>query len=123
MLSYWSPVDARPGSVIRVPLRKRTVGALVVSAESAAESKAEIKSLDFEVRKIANPHARSIISPQFFKAAEESARYFASTVGSALFELVPAAILSDYEKVPEAKPLVPRRKSRETFALQKSEIG
>jgi primosomal protein N' (replication factor Y) len=120
-LSYWSPVHTSPGSVIRVPLRKRTIGALVLSSEPAIESKAEIKSLDFEIKKISNPEARSIFTAEFFGAAEETARYYASTVGSALFELAPTTILAEYEKIPEAKEIVKRKKSRESFALQKSD--
>ncbi len=121
LLSYWSPTEAAPGSVIRVPLRKRTVGALAISSEPAAESKSEIKSADFEIKKIASPHARRIVSPQFFKAIEETARFYASAVGSALFESVPAAILAEYEKVPEAKYFQKRSKPRESYVLQKSE--
>jgi primosomal protein N' len=121
ILSYWSPKDASPGSVIRVPLRRRTVGAFVVSSESAADSKSEIKSLDFEIKKIANPHARSIVTPQFFKTMETAARYCASTVGSALFEALPGIALTDYEKLPIAKPIQARRKAREAYVLQKSD--
>lgn len=121
ILSYWSGTEALPGSVVRVPLRKRTVGALVVSCESAADAKNEIKSLDFEIRKISNPHAKAILSPQFFKAASVSATYYGSTVGSALFEMVPQVILSEFEALPAAKPLIIRTKARESFALQKSD--
>ncbi|HEY0908457.1 MAG TPA: hypothetical protein VGE35_03870 [Candidatus Paceibacterota bacterium] len=121
LLSYWSPEAAPAGSIIRVPLRKRTVGALVVSVDSIQDSKAEIKSLDFEIKKISAPSTRSVISPLFFKTAEETARYYASTVGSALFEMVPSVILSEYEKLPEAKDVAKRKKSRESFALQKSD--
>jgi primosomal protein N' (replication factor Y) len=94
---------------------------LVISSESATESKAEIKSLDFEIKKIANPHARALFSPEFFKTAEESAKYYAASVGSALFELAPSIVLSEYEKLPEAKPVIRRKKPRESFVLQKSD--
>jgi primosomal protein N' (replication factor Y) len=121
VLSYWSPTDVAAGSVIRVPLRKRTVGAIVIASQPAAESKAEIKSADFEMKKISNAHARHLVSPEFFKAIEESARYYAASVGSALFESVPSGVLSDYEKLPEAKPMKKRMKPRESYALQKNE--
>lgn len=121
LLSYWSPADASPGSVIRVPLRKRTVGAIVVSSEPAAESRAEIRNADFEIKKISSASARQIVSPQFFKAAEESARYYAATLGSALFELIPASVLAEYEKLPAPKPLAQRKKARESFVLQKDD--
>ncbi|HVT74978.1 MAG TPA: hypothetical protein VHD69_00985 [Candidatus Paceibacterota bacterium] len=120
-LSYWSPADALPGTIIRVPLRKRTVGALVVSSEPAIESRSEIRSADFEIKKIGATEARGVVSPQFFKAIEESARYYAASVGSALFEAVPAAVLADYDKIPEAPEFKKRSKPRESYILQKSE--
>ncbi|MFA6158173.1 MAG: hypothetical protein WC763_00895 [Candidatus Paceibacterota bacterium] len=121
LLSYWSPSEALPGSVIRVPLRKRTVGALVLFCQPANESKAEIKSAEFEMRKISNIHARQIVSPQFFATAEDLARYYAASVGSALFDLVPSVALSEYESLPEAKPITKRAKARESFVLQKAD--
>lgn len=121
MLSYWSPKEAPVGSIVRVPLRKKIVGALVVEIESVSESKSEIKSADFTIKKIANPRARMIISQNFFKAVEETSKYFAATIGSTLFESVPAAILNEYEKVPEAKVFAKRSKPRESYALQKNE--
>ncbi len=121
LLSYWSPSEALPGSVIRVPLRKRTVGALVLFCQPANESKAEIKSAEFEMRKISNVNAKQIISPQFFKMTEEVARHYSSSVGGTLFDLVPSVALSEYEQLPEAKPLIKRTKSRESFVLQNAD--
>lgn len=121
VLSYWAPSEVPPGSVIRVPLRKRTVGALVLSSDSAADSKAEIKSADFEIKKVTSARARIVVSPQFFSAIEATARHYASTTGSALFESVPSAVLSDYDKLPEAKSMKKRAKPRESYALQKHE--
>lgn len=121
LLSYWSPNEALPGSIIRVPLRKRTVGAIVLASQPATESKAEIKSASFEMKKISSINARHIISPHFFRATEDIARYYAASVGSVLFDLVPSAILSEYESFPEAKPLIKRTKSRESFVLQKAD--
>ena len=102
-LSYWSSKNVVSGSIIRVPLRKRKIGAIVISCESALESKSEIRGADFSVKKITDTHARSIIFPQFFKTAEQMARYYACSVGSILFELLPSAILSKYEKLSQAK--------------------
>lgn len=121
LLSYWSPSPAACGSIIRVPLRKRTVGAFVVSSDPAADSKTEIKSADFEIKKIAKTHARNVISAEFFKVMEATARYYACTIGSALFESVPSVVLAECDKIPEAKPFRNRKKPRESYALQKNE--
>ncbi len=120
-LSYWSSKEVASGSVIRVPLRKRAVGAIVISCKSAVECKSEIRGADFQVKKIADTHARSIIFPQFFKTAEAMARYYAGSVGSTLFELLSGPILSQYEKLPQAKEIVKRERPRESFALQKND--
>ncbi len=121
LLSYRSGKDILPGSVIRVPLRKRTVGAIVISSEPAADFKSEIKSADFEIKKITSQSGRSLISPEFFKVAEEAARFQASALPSVLFNLIPAPILADYEKLPHALPLTKRNKSRQSLVLQKDD--
>jgi len=120
-LSYWSPKESSAGSVIRIPLRKRTIGAIVISCSLAIESKSEIKGADFAIKKITSLHSKSIIFPQFFKTAETMAHYYAGSVGGTLFELIPATILSDYEKIPEAGELIKRNRPRESFVLQKND--
>lgn len=119
ILSYWSPESAPKGSVIKVPLRKRVVGAIVVSSEHALEAKAEIRGAEFEVKKIESVKPRQIFLPEFFKVAEEMSRYYAASVGSVLFSLIPSAILSETDKAPEIDGALKRNKLRESYVLQK----
>ena len=62
-LSYFTFKDIREGYLISVPLRKRQVPAIVVRAERAIFSKAELKSLPFGLRKVDAIKARSFLSP------------------------------------------------------------
>lgn len=119
ILSYWSPESAPKGSVIKVPLRKRVIGAIVVSSEHALEAKAEIRGAEFEVKKIENVKPRQIFLPEFFKVAEEVSRYYAASVGSVLFSLIPSAILAEPDKAPEIDGGLKRNKLRESYVLQK----
>jgi len=119
ILSYWSPESAPKGSVIKVPLRKRIVGAIVVSSEHALDAKSEIRGAEFEVKKIEKVKPRQIFLPEFFKIAEEISRYYAASVGSILFSLIPSAILADTDKLPQIEGGLKRNKIRESYVLQK----
>ncbi|MFA6095736.1 MAG: hypothetical protein WC767_02735 [Candidatus Paceibacterota bacterium] len=119
ILSYWSPETAPRGSVIKVPLRKRIVGAIVVSSDLASDSRAEIRTADFEIKKIEGVKPRQIFLPEFFKTAEEASRYYAHSVGSILFSLIPSAILADFDKAPKIDGTLKRNKLRESYVLQK----
>lgn len=119
ILSYWSPESAPKGSVIKVPLRKRIIGAIVVSSEHALEAKAEIRGAEFEVKKIESVKPRQIFLPEFFRIAEEVSRYYAASIGSVLFSLIPTAILADTDKAPEIDGDLKRNKIRESYVLQK----
>ncbi len=118
-LSYWSRENAPKGSVIHVPLLKRVVPAIVVSSEHAIDAKSEIRSADFEVRKVEKVSARQIFLPEFFRTAEEAAHYYAASVGSVLFSLIPSAILTTPDKAPEIGGTLTRNKIRESYVLQK----
>ena len=120
-LSYWSPKNIKSGSIIHAPLRKKTVGAIIISSESAIESKSEIRRAGFEIKKIANPRGRAIISSEFFKTAEDMARYYVGSMSNTLFELLPATILSQYEKLPEVEKKIEMNRPRESFVLQKND--
>jgi primosomal protein N' len=119
ILSYWSPSSAPKGSVIKVPLRRRIVGAIVVSSEHALEAKSEIRGAEFEVKKIESVKPRQIFLPEFFRVAEEVSHYYAASVGSVLFSLIPSAILADTDKVPEIDGGLKRNKLRDSYVLQK----
>ncbi|MEK7134362.1 MAG: primosomal protein N' [Patescibacteria group bacterium] len=94
-LSYFTFKDIREGYLISVPLRKCQVPAIVVRAERAIFSKAELKSLPFGLRKVDAIKARSFLSPSFVESAQEAARYFATTTGAMLSSFTPTALSSE----------------------------
>ena len=50
-LSYFSAQDIPDGALVSVPLRNRTVFAIVVNSEEAKDVKAKLKSSDFAMKK------------------------------------------------------------------------
>lgn len=98
-LSYFTSSDVTIGSVVKVPLRKRVIPAIVTSIENVSDAKAEIKNADFEIRKVEKIKASSLLSPEFMSTVAETAFYFASTSGSVLHSVVPKTILEEADKI------------------------
>jgi primosomal protein N' (replication factor Y) (superfamily II helicase) len=107
-LSYFTSSDVSIGCVVKVPLRKKTIPAIVVKIEDVADVKAEIKNASFETRKIeTRPTGSSgreiksthFLTPEFIQTVTESALYFASTSGSIIHSIVPKNIIEEVEKI------------------------
>ncbi len=98
-LSYFTGADVAVGSIIKVPIRKKIVPAIVISANEVADMKAEIKDAPFETRKIEKVKATTLFTPNFISAVEKSAHYFATSAGSVLNSIIPKAIIESADKI------------------------
>ncbi|MDO8482660.1 MAG: hypothetical protein Q7S86_02480 [bacterium] len=92
-LSYFSAGAISEGSLVEVPLRKRTVSALVISCRDAREAKSEIRTSDFVMKKVTEFKSERFLSEEFMNAARVTAKFFATSIGSVLNLLVPKTIL------------------------------
>jgi len=106
-LSYFTGSDITIGSVVKVPLRKKTIPAIVIGSEDVSDVKSEIKNASFETRKVEKIKSSALLSPEFMSAVNESALYFASTSGSVLHSVVPNTIIEEAEKIKLNRPLTP----------------
>ena len=98
-LSYFSGSDVSVGSIIKVPLRKRIIPALVISSKDVGESKAEIKNSSFALKKISKTKCSHLLSKIFIETAETVANYYVGSIGSVLNSLVPKVLLENTEKI------------------------
>ncbi|OHA46246.1 MAG: primosomal protein N' [Candidatus Taylorbacteria bacterium RIFOXYD2_FULL_36_9] len=98
-LTYFTASEPTIGSVVKVPLRKKTVSAIVISTEEIADVKAEIKNASFETRKVNKIKSSPLLSLEFMETVAKSALYFASTSGSVLYSVVPKIIIEGSEKI------------------------
>ena len=98
-LSYFTGSDISIGSVVKVPIRKKVIPAIVVSAENVTDVKSEIKNASFETRKVEKIKSSALLSPEFMTAVSESALFFASTSGSILHSVLPKTIIEEAEKI------------------------
>ena len=106
-LSYFTGSDVTIGSVVKVPLRKKTIPAIVISVEDVADVKAEIKNADFETRKVEKIKSSALLSPEFMATVNKSALFFAATSGSILHSVVPKTIIEEAEEIKLNRPLTP----------------
>ncbi|HVS79463.1 MAG TPA: hypothetical protein VHF05_00615 [Candidatus Paceibacterota bacterium] len=97
-LSYFSSEDHALGSIISVPLRKRSVPAIVVGSADAETQKTEIRSSDFALRKIGATKSRPVFSSAFIRACERMADYSAASPGAVLSAMIPKTILDHLEE-------------------------
>ncbi|OHB00577.1 MAG: hypothetical protein A3E93_03125 [Candidatus Zambryskibacteria bacterium RIFCSPHIGHO2_12_FULL_43_12b] len=102
-LSYFGS-DAIPlGALVSVPLRKKIGKGIVVDKHDITESKSQIRSSPYALRKIIKVESKHFLSQEFIEAAYETARFYATTTGSILEHLVPELILENTQKFEPAQ--------------------
>ncbi len=94
-LSYFTAHDVSPGAIVKVPLRGKTVNALVIASQPAENIRLELKNSTFAYKKTTSLVSESLLSVPFMKAVEKTAEYHVATLGSLLSSLVPKIILEN----------------------------
>lgn len=119
-LYYFSPSRIAEGDLIEVPLRSKTIVAKVESVRAVIDTKAELKSLPFAIRKVETVKIPRFFSAAFMEAANDAALYFCSTLGAALYSLLPPKRLLDSlpDIFNEKKSVSPPNLEQDIFVLQ-----
>jgi len=73
-LSYFASKDIPVGSIVTVEVRKKNIGALVVSTEDAEKVKTKIRTSSYQMKKIEAVAVKYFFLPQFVKAAKETVK-------------------------------------------------
>ncbi len=121
-LSYFSSSYFEAGKLIKVPLRKKFVNALVLESKEVIQNKSEIKSANFSMKKvdskIENIESKPFLRKEFLEATKETSEFFASSQGSVLSQVIPSFFLEN-QKVIQSKA-----KEKEVVAPQtRSEVS
>lgn len=98
-LSYFTASDISIGSIVKVPLRKKTANAIVIGSEDIIDAKAEIKNSSFETRKIDKIKSSFLFTEEFIETITESASYFATRTGNVIHAMVPKVIIEQANKI------------------------
>jgi primosomal protein N' len=94
-LSYFGPKYLEPGSLLKINIKSKSVSALVLESIDAAEVKSEIKSADFQLKKISTVVAKPFLQKEFLETVKITADYFITTSGGVLSHLIPSFVLEN----------------------------
>ncbi|MFA6050658.1 MAG: hypothetical protein WC761_05690 [Candidatus Paceibacterota bacterium] len=120
-LTYFSAEDIPLGTLVSIPLRKKTVQGVVIGSVSAVEAKAEIKGMSFSVKKIVR-HKNDAGLPAFLiEAAKDIAEHAATSVGAVLSALVPKICLENPDLFFKATP-AQKHTGYELLAIQADNV-
>lgn len=99
-LSYFYAEHVEPGTLVKVPLRKKTVYGIAISSASAESMKSQIRGAEFELKKITSTTGSRFFSAEFIEAARETALYFATRAGSVIHSFAHPDILEEVARLP-----------------------
>lgn len=120
-LSYFTSKNIEVGSIVSIPLRKKTVYGLVIKNEDAEKMKMEIKSLPYNIKKVESIESVDFISQDFIKGAQKISDYYAGSTGSVLYSLIPNIILEESKNLSQGVSKKPEGIFFETVLLQSGE--
>jgi len=90
-LSYRTANKVTPGTLVEVPLRKKTVLGIVVRIENVRDVRSTLRTAAYTLRR-GNPKKVGTVPRALMQAAEEIARYHATTLGAVLGILLPKIV-------------------------------
>lgn len=117
-LTYFTRENPPVGCVVGIPLRGKQAKGIVIDSKPAAESKSEIKTLVYSIRKIDKIESHNFLSDTFILAARDIADYTASTTGAVLSALIPKVILESNDEISFETSALPPDGFHESLVLQ-----
>lgn len=100
-LTYFTAKEIVVGDFVSVPVRKKTIIAVVTSVHEAQDAKTALKDASYGLKKITEVHDSGFLSPAFVRAALRAASYFATSTGAIIDTLTPQAVITNYLEAPE----------------------
>jgi len=103
-LSYFTARDVPVGAIVSVPIRSKSIHAIVTGISSAENQKSSIKKSSFVIRKLGRVKTTMFFPATFIETCKLLSEFYATTVGSIIHSLVPRDILENAHKIPAPLP-------------------
>ena len=103
-LSYFSANEYESGMVVKVPLRKKDVWALVIESTPAEKARMELRASNFSLKKIKGNSGKIVVSQAFMRAAQKFSEYEAQSFSSVLSVLLPSILFEVKRQVTPPEP-------------------
>jgi len=111
-LSYFSAEKIELGQIVSVPIKSRNIDAIVVEIEDAQKMKSELRTADFQLKKINSIKGNAPFCNNFFEACKRMSKYSLVNTGSVINALLPKVFLENMDKL--EKPIFQEKISVET---------
>ncbi|HET8574585.1 MAG TPA: hypothetical protein VFM02_00230 [Candidatus Paceibacterota bacterium] len=102
-LSYFTKEPITPGTLIKIPLRKKSVYAIVLESTDLKNAKTRLRTSDFRLRKIDGVVRENFFTPAFLSAVSQTAEYYGCQFGQLLPVFAPALMLDLVTSFSETK--------------------
>ncbi len=118
-LSYFTASDMPVGAIVSVPLRSKSIHAIVTSVRPVADMKGDIKDASFALKKLGKVKTTAFFPPAYIDACKKLAEYYATNVGSIIDTMVADILMEQAHKI-DMPTSTPARITAidETFAIQ-----
>jgi primosomal protein N' (replication factor Y) len=103
-LSYFSATDIPIGSIVTIPIKSRTIDAIVINIEEVRDMKSDIKNADYQLKKIISIKGDSPFNKNFFIACQKMKNYTVSNTGTIIKSLLPSALIENISNL--KKPIL-----------------
>lgn len=98
-LIYFTSIEVPIGAIVNVPLRRKTILAIVTKIEEVKDLKTDLKKAPFEVRKLGKIKSTLFFPASFIESCKNLAEYYATTVGAIIDTMVSDLILNNVNKI------------------------
>ena len=115
-LSYFTKKDAEPGTIVSIPLRGRDILGAVERSFDVREGKEAVRRFPYALKKIKKIWEPGVLDRNFIEMARAAARFFVSTAGEIVEQVVPKVIFERYGDLKASKQT---EKGKEEFKLEK----
>jgi len=113
-LSYFATNAPTIGSIIRVPIRKKDVPAIVSSIENVKDAKVRLKSSSYSIKKISTRTNKIVFSSKLVTASERAAEYYSTNIGVVLHSIIPKVVLNNLGSIKISKDIDEKEKNTST---------
>lgn len=93
--SYFSSKKVELGSIVEIPLRKKTGLAVVIAKHPLAKVKAALKSADFTLRNVQTVYQKTPFRPDFLRTCIQLKNYSLASLPTLLSVYTPALVMED----------------------------
>ncbi|MFA6340809.1 MAG: primosomal protein N' [Candidatus Paceibacterota bacterium] len=122
-LSYFSANEVSLGSLVRVPVRKKTVPAIVVSVRKLEEMRSEVKNSAFSLKRVERIRSSRLLRKEFLETAEIMSKYYVGSTASVLSSMIPKVLFESVDKlkIPEETIVHQNTRAVEKFVIQSND--